>query len=79
MSKKTEWKKTNKCFVSCSLLPMTQQREDFINQCLSLLNSFIFKMAPTGSTFSMWRKLFSFGANGGARKKISSGNPAKIL
>ena len=44
---------------------MTQQREDFINQFLSLLNSstVVFKMVPTGSiffnvaqTFLIWQK-----------------------
>ena len=40
MSKNTEWekKKTNVLF-TCSFLPMTQQREDFISVYLSLLNS----------------------------------------
>ena len=40
MSKETECeKKTTNALFTCSFLPMTQQREDFINQYLSLLNS----------------------------------------
>ena len=80
MSKKIRWEKNNKCFVYLHFLPMTQRREDSINQYLSLLNfeTFIFKMTPTGSiffnvaqTFLIWRKWWR-------KKKNIQGEPGSF-
>ena len=78
MSKKTEWEKTTNVLFACSFLPMTQQRKDFINQYLSLLNSltFTFKMAPTGSIFFQCGANFSHLAKVVAQeKKYIQGEP----
>ena len=80
MSKKNRMgKKQKNVLFTCSFLSMTQQREDFINQYLSLLNSLTFnsKMAPTGSvffnatqTFLIWRKWWR-------KKKNIQGEPCQ--
>ena len=77
MSKKTEWERNNKCLIYLHFLPMTQQREDFINQHLSLLNfkTFIFKMAPTGSIFFNVMQAFLIWRKWWRKKKNIKGEP----
>ena len=66
-----------KCFLVYLyfIAQLSQQRPFFIIAELQLLFLKWHQLAPF---FSMWRKLFSFGDSGGARKKIYRGNPASF-
>ena len=75
-------KKPTNVLFTCSFLPMTQQREDFINQYLnnqylSLLNSLIsiFKIAPTGSIFFNVAQTFLIWQKWWRKKKNIQGEP----
>ena len=71
MSKKTEWgKKTTNVLFTCSFLPMTQQREDFITQYLSLLNSQTFISSPEHLTLSQTTKFTLFQAQRVRRRQF---------